>query len=124
MNIKFRLLDRDRDEWEYVSILDLINGDTSNLTDVDLDTIGQFIGLKDKNGKDIYNGDIINAHRNDANFPLNYVVVFNEKELCFRMRWVGRFKAGDGFYDESLLFNAYKVFEVIGNIHQNPELLK
>jgi uncharacterized phage protein (TIGR01671 family) len=83
------------------------------------ETIGQYTGLKDKNGKEIYEGDIIGCH----NPNIKHLIFFNEKQ--------GRFMAAlDGdiendYYgvcglDDSR-WNATK--EVIGNIHDNPELI-
>jgi uncharacterized phage protein (TIGR01671 family) len=82
-------------------------------------TVGQYTGLKDKNGKEIYEGDIIGCH----NPNIKHLIFFNEKQ--------GRFMAAlDGdiendYYgvcglDDSR-WNATK--EVIGNIHDNPELI-
>ena len=69
----------------------------------------QYTGLKDKNGKEIYDGDIvrqtINASRKE------YEVGF--KNGCFRM---GTFAMGVGWEDG-------KDIEVIGNIYQNKELI-
>lgn len=86
----------------------------------------QFAGIGDDNGSGIYEGDIITVHKNHTNYPLNYVVVFNETELGFRMRWTGRFKDKDhnGFYDERISGGDCKIFKIIGNIYENPELVK
>ena len=64
-------------------------------------TIGQFTGFYDKNKKEIYEGDIIKG------LCRNWVVFFQE----------GLFKTKVGQY---LLEGE---FEIIGNIHENPELL-
>jgi uncharacterized phage protein (TIGR01671 family) len=66
----------------------------------------QYTGLKDKNGKDIYEGDIC---KNDGGMIGE--IVFNE------FAWMFRWKSGN-YYP----FGQW--CEVIGNIYENPELLK
>lgn len=87
--------------------------------------IEQCTGLKDKNGRLIYEGDILATSNNDPKYDLwkpedwGYAVVYwNEKNLCFAgTKWFI-----DGPEEESV-FNAEFV-EVVGNIHENPELLE
>jgi hypothetical protein len=81
------------------------------------DTIGQFTGLTDKNGKKIFEGDIV--HGISIWDEANLVVIFEDGE--FRMvlsEQYKEYKPGWGFY---AVRNFNK--EVIGNIHDNPELL-
>lgn len=80
--------------------------DSDRPTWVDIETVGQYTGLTDKNGKEIYEGDII-LHK-DMVKP--YHVIYN----------VHQFTPNDGF--RSLSYP--KHWEVVGNIHDNPELLK
>lgn len=84
--------------------------------------IMQFTGLQDKQGNDVYEGDIILAHEHSTNYPLKHIVVFNEEELGFKLRWEGR-RNEDGYYDEKLSERKYEVFEVIGNLFEHPHLL-
>ena len=85
-----------------------------SLSVVDSNTIGQFTGLQDKNGNEIYEGDIVrtlvsrlNATKNKK--YRNFVIRYDAPHF-----WNG--------YDSILMRPMY--MEVIGNIHDNPELLK
>lgn len=83
--------------------------------DVIPETVGQYTGLKDKNEVKIYDGDIIqyeNIHKG--------VVKYSEKYAQFIL------KETDNLLDECEALGEFnvKVFEVIGNIHDNPELLE
>lgn len=85
----------------------------------------QYTGLKDKNGKEIYEGDVLMTKERRANFPLKWVVVYNEEQTGFRLRWEKRFTNNEGgFYDILISSNEYEQFEVIGNIYENSNLLK
>lgn len=66
----------------------------------------QYTGLKDKNGKEVYEGDIITYGVS------NYVVIFHKGCFCIKLQ--------DKDYH---IFNNLTI-EIIGNIHENPELLK
>ena len=84
------------------------------------ETVGQFTGLTDKNGKKIFEGDIFKGKVIEGKL-VNYVFWYDEEERGFV--YGSSYKKG---YRMSLASYALSVkeFEVIGNIHDNPELLK
>lgn len=96
------------------------------------ETVGQCTGLKDKNGKLIFEGDILHIKTGKGwNCPngtdIYYKVVFTEfNEQCDECTEYIGFMAeciDDDEYSIQYLVRAYEA-EVVGNIHDNPELLE
>jgi len=85
---------------------------------VDPTTVGQYTGLKDKNGKRIFEGDIVKFSRTNAlgyqNSRVGTVYYYENAPLFYVLA-----TTGDGWGWEEI----YNI-EVIGNIHDTPELLK
>ena len=75
------------------------------------ETVGQFTGLTDKNGKKIFEGDIV------RNGDYTMIVVWYDFHAAFMLAF-----RVDGDYFEAIS-NSHIYLEVIGNIHDNPELL-
>ena len=115
-------IDTNRDgEWVYGGILLVgtmchiaYTGDKGKfdqrLTEVNLKTVGQYTGLKDRHGAKIFDGDILQ----DEDKRLG-IVEFNKG------RFVGDFDGRTYYYE---LYLDAETSEVIGNKHDNPELLE
>ena len=81
------------------------------------DTIGQFTGIKDGNGTEIFEGDIIEVTlRHNNTIVSTYNAIVDQKEGGFG------FKNKQGFCP--FYGQIHENYKVIGNIHDNPELMK
>lgn len=115
-NIKYKC-------WDYV------NNPMEDCALIDQNSVGQYTGLTDKNGKKIFEGDILKT-------PCGFIgqVVFGKAEEKCKHKVHGRtiidcyttygwiFVRGDGYkcaIDDELLEG-----EIIGNVFSNPELMK
>lgn len=72
----------------------------------------QYIGLKDENGKEIYEGDIMDGQPHRDASKVNHVL-FEDAMFCLASK-KGHFAWGS---------ETAKELTIIGNIHENPELL-
>ena len=91
--------------------------------EVDRETVGQYTGLKDKNGKRIFEGDIVAQNWYDYDEPRDDSfgkVVFCEYDCSFSVMDVNK----DGFMPLGRCDSYHWEVEVIGNVHDNPELLE
>ena len=120
--ILFRAKLADEDTWVEGSLV-VWKGDTMIYTDrgfphfmgnflVEPETVGQFTGLTDKNGVKIFEGDIVIGYDVWGKEYGRGVVTWNE--IC--SGW---------YYDnfKSMYNDGISIYKVIGNIHDNPELL-
>lgn len=91
--------------------------DCCHMVEVNPETVGQFTGLTDINGKRIFEGDICLCDRN-----IHHVLDEQVFEVMFfpRVGWVGE-NAGTW---STLSGNDWDCAEVVGNIHDNPELME
>lgn len=126
--IKFRGKSIYGEDWLYGSLVkiekdryavipplnDIDIGKSIGMYEVCLETIGQFTGLYDKNGKEIYEGDIIKG------FDIIIEVWYSEDTACFMAEM--KEPQNDmvdilGGYDTARM-------EIIANIYDNPDLIK
>ena len=116
--IKFRGKRIDTGKWVYgyladESYINDINTVDLSSVEVDPDTVGQYTGLKDRNGQDVYEGDLLRT-------PEGNIMI---------AEWVGSgivTRCLTPTYDGMMNTNRYSfpVSEKIGNIHDNSELLE
>lgn len=125
-DIKFRGKRIDNGEWVYGSLLNDFGGDTwiintlQEIKDATIknvwhkvapETVGQYTGLRDKNEKEIYEGDITKDPDGNA-----FEVIWNKGAASFELQnKTSHFLFVQRYID---------MFEVIGNTYENPDLLE
>lgn len=118
--IKFRGKWQDSGEWKYGNLICSQDGMTAAIQDdkftyrVITDTIGQFIGQKDAVGNEIYEGDIIESAK-----QIRHQIVYDSDLATFKAKGINNWAYCP--IDKDWLAAFQK--KVVGNIHDNPELL-
>ena len=84
------------------------------------ETLRRYIGLTDKNGKRIYKADIIRYLDRDK-FEWKGVVIYFKENASYLLKII---TCMGSFFVEFIHIDIIKQLEVIGNIHDNPELLE
>lgn len=132
--ILFRGFDNNFNVWRYGSLVSYIGGQCAIVANDDrysggilvneviAETVGQYTGIDDKNGKKIFEGDILNLkYPRDKRYKVVAKVV-NGQEISAMV-----LKFDNDFTTEE--FPLYKIsaennLEVIGDVHDNPELVE
>ena len=134
--IKFRGKCCHSDAWAYGNLVDYeeeecpeIQGfdvfregrDVWQEIDVERDTVGQFTGLHDKNGKGIYEGDIVEVY----DFTSVYASKYQGVVKMIHCTWVVEYEWMFGISHPNLSFDdfAERKTEVIGNIYDDEQLV-
>lgn len=99
----------------YLDWREFENGETYNGA-----VLMQSTGLKDKNGKEIFEGDIVKFSDCDDDAHVT-PVVWNKNYACFGVSFSGKYPISFDYLEE--FYTELKDIEVVGNIYENPKLL-
>lgn len=127
--ILFRGKRRDNGEWTHGSLqcfkgFSIFDSIWKNFITVDSKTVGQYTGLHDKNSKKIFEGDIVSVTCLTPHPEWDYTSVTGVVQWCggaFEVEGV----ENDDYTPYGWLHDSCQSYrEVLGNIHDNPEMLE
>lgn len=121
------------DQWIYgfgVDFCEMVDGPTEaylytdhGVYKVHPESVGQYTGLKDKNEKEIYEGDLLSDVLSNSKSVLLNTIIFEDGAFKhqFHNKWTVKLRGSDKDY---MFGNTSMIFEVIGNVVEHPHLLE
>ena len=95
--------------------------------DIDPNTLCQYTGLKDKNGKKIWENDIVELYDTNNNYKWKAIVKFGNPNATYNWGYqllpIGQYKVNTDILLWVEMEDTGTICEVVGNIFDNPELL-
>ena len=132
--ILFRGIGENTDRWEFGNLVKFANGDCAIINGSGSDsylllhvipeTVGQYTGLDDKNGVKIFEGDMVRTHFSFGHEVTQkpFVIKWNKERAMFEgskpKQLENDYLVTFRFFPEQRF-----LYEVIGNIHDNPEAM-
>lgn len=122
--IRFRLWDKKHasfvnEPYHAISLLGTIQIEGHSTVEPNRYVIQQFTGLTDKNGKDIYEGDICFL---ESSYHKVYEVYWNDDRWGLRHGELNDYDNGDYYRGDDI--NNWHEWEVVGTVYEHPDLLK
>lgn len=129
--ILFRGKRKDNGEWVYGNYAVTDNNEKQHFIfqnkafefEVDPETVGQYTGITDDNEKKIFEGDILGVTNDDPDYDYITKVYLDCDTLCVDVQGQDYDYTSIGFAIE-IWYDECDQVEIIGNIYDNPELLK
>lgn len=105
-------------EEKYVHGIVPIYASALYIIEVNPETVCAYTGMKDKDGKRIWENDIFTGDRLNIGVDRKYLIKYSEEESCLKIK---EFEYGEEYYANKTVL---KKFKIESNLFDNPELLE